>query len=91
MAPVVGRGHDGAGYRLSLMPTRLHHRIFVALRSFLRGQTVERELDDELQFHLEQMEARELEHGTTQGDATHPGATLGAPQPLDPMKALRAD
>jgi len=51
------------------MPTRLHHRIFVAVRSFVCRQTVERELEEELQFHLEQMEEREVAHGAGRGDA----------------------
>ena len=39
------------------MAQRLYRRVVMALRSFLRRQTVERELDEELRFHLEQMEA----------------------------------
>src|SRR5438874_2313390 len=39
------------------MAQRLHRRVMMALRSFLRRRTVERELDEELRFHLEEMEA----------------------------------
>src|SRR3954466_11059749 len=39
------------------MAQRLHRRVVMALRAFLRRRTVERELDEELRFHLEQMES----------------------------------
>jgi hypothetical protein len=39
------------------MPMRLHHRVRMALRSFLRRRVAEQELDEELQFHFGQMEA----------------------------------
>jgi hypothetical protein len=35
------------------MQPRLYRRVSMALRSFLRRRTVEHELDEELQFHLE--------------------------------------
>ena len=37
------------------MPGRLPRRILLALRSFVRHGTAERELDEELRFHFEQM------------------------------------
>jgi predicted permease len=41
------------------MTTRLHHRVWTALRSFIGHRKAERELDDELRFHFEQMQAYE--------------------------------
>jgi predicted permease len=46
------------------MPSRLHHRVAMALRSLLRRRRVDLELDEELQFHLDQME----EFGVSRGD-----------------------
>jgi predicted permease len=37
--------------------TRAHHRVRMALRSFLRRRTTEQELDEELRFHLDEMGA----------------------------------
>jgi predicted permease len=45
------------------MAVRLHHRVYAAVRSFVFRRAVERELDEELRFHLEQMEAREAARG----------------------------
>jgi predicted permease len=47
------------------MVERLYQRALLALRSFLWRRTVDRELDDELQFHLEQMQ----EFAVSRGDA----------------------
>jgi len=41
---------------LIVMPPRQHRRVFMALRSFLRQGTVDHELDEELRFHLDQMQ-----------------------------------
>ena len=41
------------------MAIRFHHRVLAALRSFFRRRTVEDELDAELQFHLQQLQAHE--------------------------------
>jgi predicted permease len=41
------------------MAIRLHHRVWSALRSFIGHRAAERELDDELRFHFEQMQAYE--------------------------------
>lgn len=51
------------------MQPRLHRRVFMALRSFVRHRTVEHELDEELQFHLDQMQ----EFAASRGDDP-PGA-----------------
>jgi predicted permease len=45
------------------MATRLHHRVWTALRSFAGRRAAERELDDELRFHFEQMQAYEAARG----------------------------
>ena len=42
------------------MAIRFHHRVLAALRSFFRRRTVEDELDAELQFHLQQLQAHEV-------------------------------
>jgi predicted permease len=38
------------------MALRLHRRVFMALRSLLRQGTVDREIDEELRFHLDEMQ-----------------------------------
>src|SRR6185503_7994288 len=52
------------------MPARLHHRVVAALRSFVHRDAVEHELDDELRFHLEQLEAHEAARGSARTDAS---------------------
>ena len=42
------------------MAIRFHHRVLTALRSFFRRRTVEDELDAELRFHLQQLQAHEV-------------------------------
>jgi len=51
------------------MAPRLHHRIAQALRTVLRHGAVERELDDELRFHYEQMAEFEAARGASRADA----------------------
>ncbi|MPY89350.1 MAG: FtsX-like permease family protein [Luteitalea sp.] len=51
------------------MATRLHHRVRMALRSFLRRPAAERELDEELQFHFQEMEARKATRGSARAKA----------------------
>jgi predicted permease len=51
------------------MVGRLYHRVLMALRSFLRRRTVEQELDEELQFHLDQMQEFALSRGDDPSDA----------------------
>jgi len=46
------------------MVERLYHRAQVALRSLLRRRSVDEELDEELQFHFDQMQ----EHAASRGD-----------------------
>ena len=48
------------------MATRLHHRVWTALRSFIGRRAAERELDDELRFHFEQMQAYEATRAANQ-------------------------
>ena len=69
VAPVVRRCHHTAGDKLSAMSMRIHHRVFMALRSLLRRRTVERELDDELRFHLHEMETQEAKRAVAPGEA----------------------
>lgn len=71
------------------MAQRLHRRVLMALRSFLRRRTVERELDEELRFHLEQMET----FAETRGQSV---AEMGPPLPrymsgLDQVKEACRD
>ncbi|MPY89351.1 MAG: FtsX-like permease family protein [Luteitalea sp.] len=54
------------------MATRFHHRVRMALRSFLRRPAAERELDDELQFHFREMEAHEATRGSARAEAHSP-------------------
>jgi putative ABC transport system permease protein len=51
------------------MVERLYHRVLTALRSFLRRGTVEQELDEELQFHLDQMQEFAVSRGDDLSDA----------------------
>jgi predicted permease len=51
------------------MPPRLHRRLIIALRSFVRRRTADEELDDELRFHVEQLEALARARGRTSSDA----------------------
>ena len=51
------------------MASRVARRILAALRSLVRRRTVERELDEELRFHLEQLESFEIARGGDAADA----------------------
>ena len=51
------------------MAMRLHRRVAVALRALLRRSTVERELDDELRFHFDQMAQHAADRGADANDA----------------------
>ena len=46
-----------------------YHRVLMALRSFLRRRTVDQELDEELQFHLDQMQEFAVSRGDDPSDA----------------------
>jgi predicted permease len=59
------------------MATRLHHRVWTALRSFFGHRAAERELDDELRFHFEQMQAYEAARAATH--AATPTSTPNTP------------
>ncbi|MPZ20921.1 MAG: FtsX-like permease family protein [Luteitalea sp.] len=52
------------------MAIRLHYRVRMALRSFLRRRTAERELDEELRFHFQEMETR-AHAGESTSDEAH--------------------
>jgi predicted permease len=51
------------------MLERFYRRILTALRSFVRRRAADRELDDELQFHLEQMQELAVQRGDNPSDA----------------------
>jgi predicted permease len=51
------------------MVERLYHRALMALRSLLRRRTVDQELDDELQFHFDQMQELAVSRGDDPSDA----------------------
>src|SRR5918996_1137737 len=51
------------------MLERLYRGVMMALRSFLRRRTVDRELDEELQFHLDQMQEFAVSRGDDPSDA----------------------
>ena len=51
------------------MAMRLPRRVRLALRALVRRSTVERELDDELRFHLEQMAQHAADRGADADDA----------------------
>ena len=69
MASSVLRRDSAPRYRLITMNPRLHRRVFMALRSFLRRRTADQELDEELQFHLEQMQELAVSRGDDPSDA----------------------
>ena len=50
------------------MLERLYRRVLMALRSFLWRRTADREIDDELQFHAEQMEELAVLRGEDPSD-----------------------
>ena len=51
------------------MATRFPQRVLLALRSFVRHGAAERELDEELRFHFEQMAAHEAARGASKEEA----------------------
>src|SRR5688572_20871075 len=61
------------------MATRLHHRVWTALRSFIGRRAAERELDDELRFHFEQMQAYEAARAERGGGPASPSPTNQGP------------
>jgi predicted permease len=76
------------------MPPRLHRRVLMALRSFLRHRTVELELDEELQFHLDQMQEFAVSRGEDPSDARwrarrHMGSVDQVKESCRDMRTLR--
>ena len=66
------------------MLKRAYHRVRMALRSCLRRGTVEQELDEELQFHLDQMQ----EFAVSRGDAL-PDARWGARRHMGSLDSVK--
>jgi len=62
------------------MAGRLPRRILLALRSFVRHGTAERELDEELRFHFEQMAAHEAARRASQGASGNTSKTRPSPR-----------
>jgi predicted permease len=76
------------------MYPRLHHRVFIALRSFLRRRTADQELDEELRFHLDQMQEFAVSRGDTPSDAwwrarRHMGSLDQVKEACRDMRTLR--
>ncbi len=94
MAAFVIGCHDTPRYRVIGMHPRLHHRVLTALRSFLRRRTVDRELDEELRFHLEQLQDFAVSRGDTPFDAwwrarRHMGSLDQVKEACRDMRTLR--
>ncbi len=94
MASPVVRGDDTARYGVIAMLPRLPRRLLMALRSFLRRRTADRELDEELQFHLEQMQALAVSRGDDAAGATgrarrHMGSLHQVKEACRDMRTLR--
>ena len=76
------------------MVERVYHRLRIALRSFLRRGTVEQELDEELQFHLDQMQESAVSRGDDLSDARgrarrHMGSVDSVKEACRDMRTLR--
>jgi predicted permease len=76
------------------MADRVYHRVLIALRSFLRRGTVEQELDEELQFHLDQMQEFAVSRGDDLSDARwrarrHMGSVNSVKEACRDMRTLR--
>src|SRR6185503_19394563 len=85
---------DPPRQRVIGMHRRFPHRVFIALRSFLRGPTADQELDDELQFHLEQMKESAVSRGYTPSAAwgqarRHMGSLDQVKESCRDMRTLR--
>ena len=72
MAPALGGHHHANRSRLSAMATRLLRRVLVALRSLVRRRAVDAELDAELQFHFQQLQAHEAARRRVVDDNANP-------------------
>lgn len=76
------------------MPARLLQRVSMALRSFVRRRTVDQELDEELRFHLEQLQELALSRGDDPAEAQrqarrHMGAVDHVKEACRDMRTLR--
>jgi hypothetical protein len=76
------------------MVDRLARRVLMALRSFFRRRTADRELDDELQFHLEQAQECAAAGGDDPSDARrlarrHMGSLDSVKEACRDMRTLR--
>jgi hypothetical protein len=76
------------------MVERVYHRVLMALRSFLRRGTVEQELDEELQFHFDQMQEFSVSRGDDLSDARwrarrHMGSVDSVKEACRDMRTLR--
>src|ERR687891_573341 len=76
------------------MVERVYHRVLIALRWVLRRGTVEQELDEELQFHLDQMQEFAVSRGDNPSDARwrarrHMGSVDQVKEACRDMRTLR--
>jgi predicted permease len=76
------------------MPPRLHRRVSMALRSFFGRRTADRELDEELQFHVDQMQELAVSRGDDPADARrrarrHVGSLDHVKEACRDMRTLR--
>ena len=62
---------------------RWHHRLYVALRGWFGSTTLDRELDEELQFHFDRQVQANLDSGMTPSQARRAAAiAIGNPDPI---------
>ena len=92
-ASVIGC-HDTPRYRLIGMHQRLLQRVLMALRSWLRRNAVDQELDEELRFHLEQMQELAVSRGDDPAEARwrarrHMGSVDHVKEACRDMRTLR--
>ncbi len=76
------------------MVERVYQRVLMALRSFFRRRTADRELDDELQFHLDQAQEFAAAGGDDPSDARrkarrHMGSVDSVKEACRDMRTLR--
>ena len=68
---------------------RWHHRLYVALRGWFHSSTIDRELDEELQFHFDRQVEANLEAGMTREQARRSAAmAIGN---FDPIRETSRD
>lgn len=62
---------------------RWHHRLYVTLRGWFGSSALDRELNDELQFHFDQQVQANLERGMTPSQAKRAASiAIGNPEPI---------